>query len=1092
MYRIERVESQTEKYRIYKRPGETLQQTFVAFLLRLPADAMATFLMDRKLEEMFLEGDYVEIEVPQPGLVIRPEVVYLQQCRTKYAVSFSGDEYVSMDSVVREPNFFYHDWEINTEDYERILENARKNFGAASLSFYYTIEKGEQTISRLFNGERRKYGSQTFFCARITEAGDVGNLRDVLEIEKEKTEIISSLFDDWIFEYDIEQDIITTISGSRKQYRMGQGGGSRSLQLQDLHPEDVDKFSESYRNMLTRADSGYAEARILVDGKYRWISMTTRVLTDRKGIARLVLGKISDIDEKKREELRLQERAMKDSLTGLLNRAAFREQAEKILDHMIQTGDGNPVMMIIDIDRFKQINDTYGHLYGDTIIMTLTEALTKVFGSESLIGRFGGDEFTVLLNHYDKDEVARQILEVKDYLKREVTQDEVGSRITCSVGVSLFGQDGTTIDELVRNADNALYYVKENGRDNFAFCTEEMKKWFSEEYRIKYTEQPIPAQTRVAEEITEYALELLEGTSELKNAVNALLMKIGKRFGLSCVSIREYDREKPKISYLWTADGAFENRSKQQIRLEPDEWNAIREQYMSENIVEITDVEELPKDSGQYKIYHANCIRSLLQSPLMTEGAVFGYISYVDNKPREWKEENKKAMIMLSRLIGNYMAREKDYQRIRQKVELMTSFDEVTGLLKFDKFKEVAQEILDQGGPYRYGLASVDFVHFKYFNEVYGFRSGDTVLKDFADMVVKHNPRAVAACRDYADNFVIMVRVQSEETFLENIRVYNQTFISNQERMFPDSRLELCCGAYVITNPEAGIVQAIDNANMARKILKESGEGGIRPFRPEMKINRLREIALLHMIEEAMEKNEFQVYLQPKISMRTGKLVGAETLARWIKPDGTVIMPKDFIPPLENTGKIVGLDINMYEKTVQILKDWREKGYELIPVSVNFSRHHFKNENLMTLMEEYQQEYGVPNDLIDIEITESAFLDNQEALSRRMREFKEHGFLISIDDFGTGFSSLSMLTEIAADVVKLDKNFLNKGDSVSIRNMLSNVIRLIKDNGMLVLCEGVEYPDQLEFLTEAGCDIGQGYYYDKPMPIHEFEEKYLR
>lgn len=1093
MYKIEKVEGQELRYRLYKGSGEKMAQTLVAFLLRLPTDAVATFRVDRTKSEFFGDKEYLDMMVPEKNLVLEPEVIYLQQSRIRYSIAAKGDRYVPTEEVTREVTF-YNDW-VNSEEEEMRIYKALQEFSYSNnVVFYYTLRKGDQSMTRRFTGVRSVYGEVANFSFRITEPGEAAALQDALELEKEKTEIISSLFDDWIYEFNVAKNTVTTIRGDGKQYNMSEQGLSAPeyLSSADLHPEDRKAFAQFCRMATNSTEPGYAEARIKVNGEYRWVSLTTKLLSDKHGKPYSVIGRFSDINDKKKEELELKAKAMRDSMTGLLNRTAFQELAEEMVDAVIETGSGNPVMMIIDIDHFKQINDRYGHLYGDTVIMSLTNILKSVFGEDAVIGRFGGDEFTVFLPRFDKQELEQKIAIVRERFTLEAGQEEGVKKTHCSIGIAIFGQDGTTVSELIQNADKALYFVKENGRNKYAYCDEEMKLRFTEDYRIKHMEQPILDHAQVAEEITEYALELLEGTSELKTAVNVLLSKTGRRFLLSCVSIREYDRERPKVSYLWKDEERFKITRPQNVYLSNEEWKELSERYRQNQILQISDIEELPKESAQYRVYHANEIRALLQCPLISEGKTFGYISYVDTKKREWTEEEKRPLIMLSRLIGNYLAREKAYQRIQQKIELMKSFDDVTGLLKFDKFKEVAQAVLEQGNKnVRYGLVSVDFSHFKYFNEIYGFRSGDEVLKDFAESIVKHNPRAVAACRDYADNFIIMVMVQSTEAFRNNIETYNQTFIATQSRKFVDSRLELCCGAYVITDPEDGIIQAIDNANMARKALKEKKESGVLFFEPSMKVNHIREIALLHMVEEAIAEEEFRMYLQPKVSMETGKLVGAEALARWEKADGTVIMPGEFIPALEKSGKIVELDLCMYEMMLRQMRSWMNREYPVVPISVNLSRHHFKNEDMVDKLLELRERYQVDADMIEIEITESAFFEDQEKLLRMIYKMKENGFKVSIDDFGTGYSSLSMLTDLPADYVKLDKAFLRGQDTESRRTMLTNVIRLIKDNEKIVVCEGVETQEQVDFLASTGCDIGQGYLFAKPMPAAQFAATYF-
>lgn len=1093
MYKIENLDGQGHKYRLYKRPGETMWETFVAFLLRLPADSIATFLDDKQEKEKFVGKDFIVLQVPEENRELERDVVYLQQSRTKYVVAPQGNCYVSMESVMREATF-YNTWEMTEEERNCTCQYVSDARFESNMVFYYTMFLGQETVTRRFDAECHKYGENEIVTIRVTDPGEATFLQDALELEREKTEIISSLFDDWIYEYNIEEKKITTVRGSGTHYNLSEDNlrAPEYLSAEDIHPEDKKSFAQFCRLTTDSTEPGYAEVRIKINDEYRWISLTTKLLSDKQGKPYSVIGRLSDINEKKKEELALLEKATRDSLTGLFNRNAFREKADELIDRMLESGAGNPVLLMIDIDHFKQINDRYGHLFGDTVILTLTQVLKTVFGTEAIIGRFGGDEFTVLVPNFDKAALETQIVVMRERFAKEATQTEESAKIHCSIGVSVFGQDGTTIDDLVHNADNALYYVKENGRNNYAFCDENMKFRFTEEYRLKHAEQPIPDNKRVAEEITEYALELLEGTSELKTAVNVLLTKTGKRFGLSCVSIREYDRERPKISYLWKDETRFKNTRAQSVYLSQEEWKEITEKYRSNEIVEFSDVEEMPKESAQYRVYHANEIAAMLQCPLLSDGKTFGYISYVDTKKREWTEEERHPLIMLSRLIGNYLAREKAYQRIQQKIELMKSFDEVTGLLKFDKFKEVAQAVLDQRNKnVQYGLVSVDFSHFKYFNEIYGFRNGDEVLRDFAESVAKHNPRAVAACRDYADSFLVMVMVQSPAAFRHNIETYNRAFVANQNQKFPDSKLELCCGAYVIDDPDCNIVQAIDNANMAHKELKEKKEAGVLFFEPSMKVTQIREIALQHMVEEAISDGEFKMYLQPKISMETGELVGAEALARWVKADGTMIMPGEFIPALEKSGKIVELDFFMYEVMLKQMRSWLNKDYPVVPISVNLSRHHFKNEKLIEHLMELKERYQIDAELIEIEITEGAFFADQGKLARMIRAMKEQGFLVSLDDFGTGYSSLAMLTELSIDIIKLDKGFLREKDTDTTRTMLANVIRLIKDNQKSIVCEGVETEEQAAFLAAAGCDTGQGFYFAKPMPAAQFAEMYF-
>lgn len=925
------------------------------------------------------------------------------------------------------------------------------------------------------------------------ETEKLENLQEELELEKERKELISSLFEDWIYEYNIREHTFLTISGDSSQYQMTemQRGDKTFMVLDGIHPDDLECMIQESREMHN-LEPLHLEVRILKGEEYRWISMTTKILYGKNGRPISILGKISDIDAKKREELRLQAQAMRDSMTGLLNRAAFQERAEDILMKAGKLQGQTPAILIVDIDNFKSINDNYGHLYGDTVIVAMAEALRTVFGETAAIGRFGGDEFTVFMPHAELEQLEELIHRLRNTYAADIANEE-NQKATCSIGAARYGVDGLTVEEMLKNADSALYYIKETGRNNYAICTETIKNKFVVRAEQVVSEEPKNEERRIVEELTEFALELLEGSKDLKTAMNMLLRKVGKRFRLAAVSVREYDSQgMPVITYLWSNSSKKMN-PEAQVPVTQEERKRVCSNYRKNHAVEITDVEALVKEGPLYRMYSRKGIGSLYQCPFVSEGEVFGYIAYVDNRAREWTEQEKQSMSMIARIIGNYLAREYAYEKIARKVEMMKSLDEVTGLLKYDKFKETAQKVLNQnesGAPY--AVVSVDFADFKYFNEIYGYRSGDSVLAEFACLAAKHNPRCVAACRDYADNFLIMVTVKSKETLYNNIESYNSMFIRNQNRKFMDSKLELCCGVFLITNPEEDIVQAIDNANIARKMLKERGNSGILFFESSMRADRLREIAIMHRIEEAIEKDEFRLYLQPKFSLATGRLVGAEALARWLKEDGEIVVPADFIPPLEKSGKIVQLDFFMYEMVLRQQRRWKMAGYPVVPVSVNLSRHHIRDEQLVEKLVNLLDIYGVDSSLVEIEITESAFIEDQTALIQLMKEIKRQGFGVSIDDFGTGYSSLSMLTELPADIVKLDKDFLKHNDTAITRGMLNNVIRLIKDNHMDVVCEGVELEDQAAFLADAGCDIGQGFYFSRPVPAEEFERMYFK
>lgn len=1095
MYQRVPLKEAGKRFRIMMESGVSIERAAIAYLMKLPSNTMAAFRVNDIFSEEALQKEFFDVALAKEGLPLYENTIFLQTIQGEYILSENGIIKRNQDEIDFEA---YESWKILDSDLEKI-RHKQKKLRSKAQPFYvdYLLSNDKEYVIRRLNADYIRKNGEMLLRIRLTESGEALHLQEELVLEKKRKELISSLFEDWVYEYNIAEGIVTTISGDASQYHLWdeKKSGESFLCLEDVHPDDRTKLLSCCRGVSQEGGKAYAEIRIREKEGYRWLSLTTRVLYHPDGAPRSVIGKIADIDARKKEEQKLRDEATKDALTGILNRVAFREEADKLLDAAAEGRGGRLAMLILDIDGFKSINDQLGHLYGDTVLLALTDAMREVAVEGDLLGRFGGDEFTMFLSDYKSlPELRGRIELLRERFSEICAADGEELRCSISVGTALYGYDGVTVTELLTNADIALYYVKEQGKNGYAICTEDIKERFAGKNKNRERRKPIPASKSLPEEVAEFALELLEGSKDIKGAINMLLAKVGRRFGLSCVTLREEDEKGDYlISCCWYDEKKIPHHS-EPVNVTVEDKLYMANSFRENKILEFSSLSELSEELPLYHVYEKKGIRAMLQCPLFYDGKPYGYVCYVDCvENRVWTEEARNSLSVISRIVGNYLARERDYQKIAQKVELMKSYDEVTGLLRFDKFKEVAQEILNTSdGNVGYAVTSADISHFKYFNEVYGFRSGDEVLADFAKLTVRHNPRAVAACRDYADNFIIMVRSSSSEILIKNIQNYCKAFAISEAEKFLDSNLELCVGACMVEGRERDIQQYIDNANMARKLVKEKGTSGVLLFEQSMKTERMQEIALLHRMEEAIENNEFFIYLQPKVSLKTGKIVSAEALARWKKTTGELMKPNEFIPILEKSGKIVDLDFYVYHCTLRMIKQWIQRGLQPIPLSVNMSRYHIRNHNLVERLICGLSQFGVGSEHIEIEITESAFIEEQAALLETMKEIKEGGFRISIDDFGTGYSSLSMLMEVPADVVKIDKEFLKNSSLLSGKSMINNVIQLIKDNRMEVLCEGVETKEQAELLTSMGCDMAQGYYYAEPLEIAEFERRYMR
>lgn len=247
----------------------------------------------------------------------------------------------------------------------------------------------------------------------------------------------------------------------------------------------------------------------------------------------------------------------------------------------------------------------------------------------------------------------------------------------------------------------------------------------------------------------------------------------------------------------------------------------------------------------------------------------------------------------------------------------------------------------------------------------------------------------------------------------------------------------------------------------------------------------------------ALENREFHVYLQPKVNMVTTKLCGAEALVRWIHPVDGMRSPALFIPVFEQNGFVSKLDMYMFEEVCRIKADWAERGesYAHIEISVNMSRMHLHEADFCNTISAIADKYGVPHKELEIEITESAFEEDSSVLIDNVNRIKEQGFLVSIDDFGSGFSALNLLKDLYVDTIKIDRGFIHgSGETKRGKGIIRNVIALCMDLKVDVVTEGIETWEQAEFIMQCGCQIAQGFYYSRPLPLNEFQafaDKYM-
>ena len=401
-------------------------------------------------------------------------------------------------------------------------------------------------------------------------------------------------------------------------------------------------------------------------------------------------------------------------------------------------------------------------------------------------------------------------------------------------------------------------------------------------------------------------------------------------------------------------------------------------------------------------------------------------------------------------------------------------------------FRKIGQERLEKEPKTDKYILVLDINKFKMINKSFGYKIGDNILYGIGNKLEQILGVESLICRYSNDYFVAMFE------YKENLTNLLQQIVGELENLRLGENkynLSINMGVYKVKEEDKDISEIMDKAIIAHSVSKGDVFDKYHIYDDEMEREMELESKIEQNMSSAIENEEFEVYYQPKFFIESEKIYGAEALVRW-KHDGKIIPPDKFIPIFEKNKFILKLDLYILDKVCKDIKEWKEKYDKEIVVSVNVSRQHFMDEHFLEKYLMVTAKHCINTNNIDLEITESATIEEGIDIIEIMNKMKELGFLISIDDFGTGYSSLSSLQDMPADILKIDKSFVDKIGKTE-KNIVDYIINIAKELKLTTIAEGVETKKQREYLLEKGCDIIQGYYYSKPLPKEEFE-KYLK
>ena len=421
-----------------------------------------------------------------------------------------------------------------------------------------------------------------------------------------------------------------------------------------------------------------------------------------------------------------------------------------------------------------------------------------------------------------------------------------------------------------------------------------------------------------------------------------------------------------------------------------------------------------------------------------------------------------------------------------EKEKYKATHDRLTGLYNKDQFYVETYKILHRNADVPYCMLCSNIRDFKFVNELFGIEKGNEVLVKQAEIMKEYASDDIIAARINSDRFAMLI---PKKSFSVDMIL---SIIHRMQDYFKDSsfHLHIFTGVYDINDLEEPVSIMCDKANLASETIKNEYKSNIAYYTERLFESSIEERRIIGEFERAISNNEFEMYLQPQVDS-SGNLYGAEALVRWQHPERGLLSPAIFIDVLEKTGFIYKLDRYMWDKAAKKLGEWKKEGKDQYHISVNISTKDFYLVDVYETFVGLVDKYDIDPVNLNIEITETTLMSDFDKNMGIIRLLQNYGFNIEIDDFGSGYSSLNMLKDISADVLKIDMGFLRASENEAKGlDILESIITLAGKLGMKVITEGVETKKQLYMLVEMGCDMYQGYYFSKPIPVDEFEKKY--
>lgn len=420
--------------------------------------------------------------------------------------------------------------------------------------------------------------------------------------------------------------------------------------------------------------------------------------------------------------------------------------------------------------------------------------------------------------------------------------------------------------------------------------------------------------------------------------------------------------------------------------------------------------------------------------------------------------------------------------------------DSLTGALNLFGFRRKVEQVIQEQK--NYSIIALNVHQFRFINEFFGKAEGDKIIYRIGMVIRQYLQNGDILCRESGDLFYVFTKECDEETLQKRFKKIMDNVTRNPGDGHGDYEIHMYCGATVNREgvSEYSLDETMAHVLAALRCAKEIHQNSIWIFDKKLHRKEVMDNYVETHMNQAIRDREFKLFLQPKISLQTEKVSGAEALVRWIKSDGEMIYPDQFIPLFESNGFCIRLDMYMFESVCRQIREWMDRGLTPVPVSVNQSKRVIYEKDYLNDLTAVIEKYQVPANLITLEILEGLALENVDEFNRKIEELQKRGFRVSLDDFGTEYSSFSTFSKLQVDELKLDRWFLkemNSGKNRKIMLVMEEIVQIAHKLNISTVVEGVETPEDHRLIREMQCDYGQGFYYSRPVSAQDFTQIYL-